>query len=101
MQYDREFVIPSIHQLVDHPPEQIIYKSLEVLGIITVPVKGEAQYAKNWTTLPSSVHTGSDNDSHDDDSPMIDASVNFALDILDEDKRPLQSRDREVFAVLI
>jgi hypothetical protein len=99
-QYAREFVIPIIHQLVDHPPEQIIYKSLEVLGKITVPVKGEAPFAKNWTALPSSVHN-SDNDYRDDDSPMIDASVNFALDILDEDKRLLQSRDREVFAVLI
>lgn len=95
VQYAREFVIPIIHQLVDHPPEQIIYKSLEVLATITVPVKGEAPYSKNWSS------TGSENDSRDDESPMIDASVNFALDIMDEDRRLLQSRDREVFAVLI
>lgn len=96
LQYAREFVIPIIHQLVDHPPEQIIFKSLEVLATITVPVKGEAPYAKNWSS--SDNH---DSSSQNDDSPMIDASVNFALDILDENRRLLQSRDREVFAVLI
>ena len=32
---------------------------------------------------------------------MTDSSVSFALDILDGDRRRLQSRDREVFAVLI
>ncbi len=37
----------------------------------------------------------------EDDSPMTDSSVNFALDILDDDRRRLQSRDRDVFAVLI
>ena len=32
---------------------------------------------------------------------MTDVSVNFALDILDESRQLMQSRDREVFAVLI
>lgn len=98
MQYAREFVIPIIHQLVDHPPEQIIKKSLEVLAIITIPVPGESLYLKNRTATSVNMSTG---DLLDDDSPMRDESVNFALDILDESKQRLQSRDREVFAVLI
>ena len=93
-------MIPIIHQLVDHPPEQIIYKSLEVLAAITVPVKGEAPYSRNYATM-SSLNRGNDDDTRDEDSPMTDPSVSFALDILDGDRRLLQSRDREVFSVLI
>lgn len=96
-QYAREFVIPIIHQLVDHPPEQIIYKSLEVLATITVPVNGEPTIPKD-RILNS---TGLEDSDLEDEAPMTEHSVNFALDILDQSRRQLQSRDREVFAVLI
>lgn len=98
--YAREFVIPIIHQLVDDPPEPIINKSLEVLAIITVPVKGEAAYSKIYPSSSSSMLRSSD-EKGEAASPMTDVSINFALDILEEDRRFLLSRDREVFAVLI
>jgi len=96
--YAREFVVPIIHQLVDHPPEQIIDKSLEVLATITVPVKGEAPYSKIYSNNSSNHQV---DERGEDDSPMTDGSVNFALDILDENRQLMQSRDREVFTVLI
>lgn len=47
--------------------------------------------------------TGSEADGNEPDSsfPMNDASLGFALDILDKPRRLLKSRDREVFCVLI
>jgi len=111
--YAREFIVPVIHQLVDNPPERIIFKSLEVLAKITVPVPGERMpdsYSRTLSShslsglVPSSPSwMGSDPDSSEADGsfPMNDASVGFALDILDKPRRLLKSRDREVFRVLI
>jgi hypothetical protein len=101
--------VPIIHQLVDNPPERIIFKSLEVLAKITVPVKGEApvlQVARSNSlsglTLPSTSWTsGSSGESNNPSQLMNDESVSFALDILDKTRRLKQSRDREVFAALI
>mmetsp|Transcript_57459 Transcript_57459/g.66364 ORF Transcript_57459/g.66364 Transcript_57459/m.66364 type:complete len:1069 (+) Transcript_57459:501-3707(+) len=110
--YAREFIIPIIHQLVDNPPEKIIFKSLEVLAVITIPVKGESQNQRISTSNslsglnvspPSWVapeFIGND-DGEDLSYPMNDNSVRFSLDILDKQRRPLQSRDREVFSALI
>jgi Vacuolar protein 14 C-terminal Fig4p binding len=102
-----------IHQLVDNPPERIIFKSLEVLAKITIPVSGE----KSSQSYPRALSSGSlsvlvpsspswmaseiDNEESDSSFPMNDSSVGFALDILDAQRRLLKSRDREVFRVLI
>jgi hypothetical protein len=96
---------------VDNPPEQIIFKSLEVLAKITVPVEGEAAFAKRWSSsgslsgLSASSPTwaaGSGiKDEDDAEFPMNDHSVAFALDILDTSRRQLKSRDREVFSAII
>jgi hypothetical protein len=84
---------------VDNPPEEIIYKSLEVLANITVPVEGEVPQDQH----SSSVGTGGSGGGDEDDPlfPMTDNSVAFALDILDSPRRMLKSRDREVFSALI
>ena len=113
MKYAREFIVPVIHQLVDNPPERIIFKSLEVLAKITIPVPGERipeSYPRTLSShslsglVPSSPSwMGSDPEGSEADGsfPMNDASVGFALDILDKPRRLLKSRDREVFRVLI
>ena len=99
MKYAREFVIPIIHQLVDNPPEEIIFKSLEVLAKITVPVEGEAAYGRHYgSTVPWS--SGS-KDEDEASFPMTENSVAYALDILDNSRRQYKSRDREVFSALI
>ncbi|KAG7357362.1 vacuolar protein 14-like protein [Nitzschia inconspicua] len=107
--YAREFIIPIIHQLVDNPPERIIFKSLEVLAKITVPVQGElpSRGVKRANSLsglaPSSPSWILPNASGRIASTdlMKEESIEFALDILDTDRRELQSRDREVFSALI
>jgi hypothetical protein len=109
MQYAREFVIPIIHQLVDNPPERIIFKSLEVLAKITVPVAGEPplRNLKRVNSLsglaPSSPSWISPFAGDDEVSSelMQEESVEFALQILDKSRRHMQSRDREVFTALI
>jgi hypothetical protein len=103
LQYAREFIIPIIHQLVDNPPEKIIFKSLEVLAKITIPVEGEPRY-RNSTGSESSPSWVTPDGKEDEDGslyPMNDASIAFALELLDTRRRKLQSRDREVFSALI
>lgn len=94
MQYAREFITPIIHQLVDNPPEGIIFKSLEVLAKITVPVEGEkaASFALNSTALVTK-----EAPKH----PMTDSNVLFALDVVESSRRQSESRDRQVFTALI
>jgi hypothetical protein len=95
---------------VDNPPEEIIYKSLEVLANITVPVKGEgpqdqhrnASFLSGFTTAsPARTEGSGDDDENNPIFPMTDSNVDFALDILDSSRRVLKSRDREVFSALI
>ena len=109
-QYAREFIIPIIHQLVDDPPEKIIFKSLEVLAKITIPVKGESPIRRSSSSnslsglavsSPSWVSPEFMNDEDNASYPMNDSNVGFALDILDKQRRLLQSRDRGVFSALI
>jgi hypothetical protein len=92
---------------VDNPPEKIIFKSLEVLAKITVPVQGEFPdrefqniSSDQGTSDPSWVSFNED-DERDELYPMNDTSVEFALQILDKARRRYQSRDREVFSALI
>jgi hypothetical protein len=94
---------------VDNPPERIIFKSLEVLAKITVPVDGEPvvrglKRANSLSGLaPSSpswiLPTGSDKEISSE--LMQEESLEFALQILAPSRRRLQSRDREVFSALI
>ena len=83
---------------MDNPPEGIIFKSLEVLAKITVPVDGEI-----GTARPSSI-SKQDIDRADRQSPqypMTDANALFALEVLDSSRRQSLSRDRQVFTALI
>jgi Vacuolar protein 14 C-terminal Fig4p binding len=121
--YAREFVIPIIHQLVDNPPKGIVYKSLEVLAKITVPVSGEEPTGGSVTSLGASslssklgstefgspawaasvaaaVGASSSNDNAPQ-IPMNEPSIDAALDILGPERRRLISRDRKVFSTLI
>jgi hypothetical protein len=107
-QYAREFVFPIIHQLVDTPPELIVYKSLEVLAKITIPVAGESIKLKRPLSSGALSGLGSpawalsgDDGSTESVYPMTDSSVHYALEILDSARRKQKSRDREVFAALI
>lgn len=124
LKYASEFIIPIIHQLVDNPPERIVYKSLEVLAKITVKVSGEDRSRLQRSPQPSKPSNGrstlsgfntppppwaspvdnSQTDKAEDDEtefPMTDANACFALDILHPSRRKFKSRDREVFAALI
>ena len=93
--------------MVDNPPEDIIFKSLETLAKITVPYLGETHLSRHGRTV--SGVTGSvppwsapaQNDEDDDMVPMTSLNIDFALDILPNAKRQLKSRDREVFSALI
>lgn len=107
-QYAREFIIPIIHQLVHNPPEQIIFKSLEVLAKITVPVDGESHFSRQYPSssmsdLTSANPAGTTQARDDEDAlfPMTDYNVAFSLDIMINSRRQLKSRDREVFTALI
>jgi hypothetical protein len=91
------------------PPELIVYKSLEVLAKITVPVAGE-DFKMNRAVSSGSLSglgnpawalPGDDSTSTESLYPMTDSSVHYALEILDSDRRKEKSRDREVFAALI
>lgn len=91
---------------MDNPPEAIIFKSLEVLANITVPVDGEkvAQESSFKSLLSMAPETAGGADDNDRDSlqhPMTDANALFALDVLDSSRRQSESRDRQVFTVLI
>ena len=96
-EYAREFITPIIHQLVYEPPEPIVFKSLEVLAKITVPVKGE----KLTEELNEEKTEKSSADVNGESNPMTDSSAQYALDILDASRCALKSRDRQVFACLI
>jgi Vacuolar protein 14 C-terminal Fig4p binding len=108
--------------LVDNPPEKIVFKSLEVLAKITIPVSGEersrlehqSQRAANGTISLSGFNTplppwASPVDYSPDgkveqeeaEFPMTDANASFALDILHPSRRQFKSRDREVFTAII
>lgn len=86
-----------------------MFKSLEVLAKITVPVKGEppARGVKRANSLsglapssPSWILPGT-SDGTGSLELMKQDSVEFALEILDAQRRQSQSRDREVFSALI
>jgi hypothetical protein len=83
---------------VDNPPEKIIFKSLEVLAKITVPVNGEFP---GGSPVPDSMPEIPGAAVVDNRNVMDEDSVKFALEILDKSRRQLQSRDREVFSALI
>lgn len=93
---------------MDNPPEEIIFKSFEVLAKITVPTQSESVISRTtstdsllgWKSTPSS-RVSPESSDHDPTFPMTDSSSTFALDILDVDRRRLKSRDREVFSALI
>ena len=89
-QYAKEFIHSLIQQLVYHPPETIVLKTLEVLAKITVPVDGE-EYDQMKETDKSTNPEGTLLE-----FPMDDASINFATRDLTS-----KSRDRDVFATLI
>ena len=90
-----------------NPPEGIIFKSLEVLAKITVPVDGEKVAQESSVSSPLDIgarQTSGGNDEADEGSPqhpMTDANAFFALDVLDSSRRQSESRDRQVFTVLI
>lgn len=104
--YAREFVYAIIHQFVHNPPKEIVYKSLEVLAKITVPVTGEevnrmvkvVSLSKlnnpSWASASSGADDGPE-------IPMTEPSIEYALTILGSDRKKLSSRDREVFWALI
>ena len=90
LQYAKEFINALIQQLVDHPPETILVKTLEVLAKITVPVDGEMYDQMKATGIETDVA------GQQSEFPMDDASIDFAtIDIT------CKSRDREVFETLI
>lgn len=83
---------------MDNPAESIIFKSLEVLAKITVPVCGEnAPSLELISSSPARRKRAKDVPQH----PMTDANVLFALDVLDSSRRQYESRDRQVFTALI
>jgi len=100
---------------VDTPPERIVFKSLEVLARITVPVAGEDRTRQRQQVNGASSLSGFSTpqpdwagehvrDTQEDDEaefPMTNANASFALDILHPSRRQFQSRDREVFTALI
>lgn len=77
---------------MDSPPEAIIFKSLEVLSKITVPVDGEK-------IVPDDSSSGADKEISQ--HPMTDANARFSLDVVDSSRRQSESRDRQVFKALI
>jgi len=86
-EYAREFISPIIQQLVDFPPELIIFKSLQVLAKITIPLEQE--------TIPKESFS-------QDMDILTDASADFALQVISsKNNKSFKSRDREVFAALI
>lgn len=90
-----------------NPPEVIVYKSLEVLARITVPVSGEEPPRQRSTKAmlgrggPAGTASGGGADSEDMEFPMNDSSVEYAMKTLDQSRLQLKSRDREVFSALI
>jgi len=91
-EYAREFISPILHQLVHNPPDIIIFKSFEVLAKITVPVEGEvvSEIKETVTNISGRNHVN-----------IVEKVVNTNIDVLDDSRRKLRSRDRSVFAVLI
>jgi len=87
----------------------IIFKSLEVLSKITIPVRGEtivesfsaSNSLLGHATSPSWATQRFLNDDEEALYPMNDSSVKFALDILDKQRCLFRSRDRQVFSALI
>lgn len=97
-------------QLVDNPPRTIVEKSLEVLARITVPVVGEDHTRQSSHSLSglaspiwasSTVGASGDDDEDAVDFPMTQTNVEYALQILRQERRRLKSRDRQVFSALI
>lgn len=107
-QYANEFIYAIIHQMVDNPPKAIVKKSLEVIAKITVPVEGEKIHSRSLSShslsgLGSPVWASSDINEVEEaaEFPMTESSVDFALKIVDVERRRLKSRDRQVFSALI
>lgn len=108
-EFAREFISPIIHQLVDNPPEIVIFKSLEVLANITVPVNSERKLGRSRSN-PSLLLLASGQSENDDDKdileatterPMTNSDIVYALEILGRNRRQSKSRDREVFSAVI
>jgi len=82
-----------------------VYKSLEVLARITVPVEGEEpsrKTAANVLGSPVWPYSSGSSDLEDvQEFPMTDSSVAYAMKILEPERRRLKSRDRQVFSALI
>lgn len=100
-QYAREFIFPIIRQLADKPPETIICKSLDVLAKITVPMDGEDRPPTAASNPLAGIVMKGSGAEEAQEFPMTPASVAYAMNILDEDRRRLQSRDNDVFSALI
>ena len=92
---------------MDNPPEDIVFKSLEVLAKITVPVEGEPHFARHGRSLSgiaaSSPPWATSAPSEEEEAmlPLNELNIDFALDILPIARRNLKSRNREVFSALI
>lgn len=103
---------------MDNPPESIVYKSLEVLAKITVPVPGETGQRNITSPSVSSIaspawlidDTGAGSGSGESStgvstnsrhSPMTETNISFAFDILEPSRRIMMSRNRQVFSALI
>jgi len=107
--YAREFVYAIIHRNLVDNPEKIVYKSLEVLAKITVPVAGEDVNRSLSSSTPSlsshpAWHVGGgtiEETSTHQEFPMTDANIDFAFDILEPSRRLMMSRNRETFSALI
>jgi hypothetical protein len=94
---------------VGNPPERIIFKSLEVLANITVPVDGEKKQIRSMSNASltglGSYHgaiTDVDEDPQQQfEPPMTNADAIYALEILDFKRGQSKSRDRGVFSAVI
>lgn len=83
-----------------------MYKSLEVLAKITVPVEGESSgpsSASLSAVAPSSLPWLGDGNHGEDaaNGVVSESNISFSLDILDASRRRMMSRNREVFSALI
>lgn len=89
--FAREFISPILHQLVHNPPDVIIFKSFEVLSKITVPLSTEKLAEEKEAS---------------DNVPRINVNSSASrfdsnIDVFNDSRAHLRSRDRSVFAVLI
>jgi hypothetical protein len=100
-QFAREFISPIIRQLVDNPPDSIIFKSLEVLATITVPVKGEGLPSEGSSSSLLALTAADEAEDVMANFPMNEKDTELALEIIPKAMRKTKSRDRQVFSALI